>query len=348
MEENIKRGQIIKIRNEEYIVDGMIEFSEDTWKWKEYKLTSSEGKTIWLCIEKEDNGKDIYSIYNENYSINNCKGITIKYNNEEYELYEQGTSRVDNYFGKVDVDRYETCLYREYISKDKKKRISIEDWDGEIEKSYGEILQNHEVEITKNISDKQNNSYSDGRNRIKNKGKKIGWIYALIPLLIIIPIFIGINNSNNSVRKFLDNSTKFTYETSVTNNQNNKKARVYKTDLTVDEAVKEIIDGVPTKINKVTEEKEESEDGIGLFTNSEYVYVYTSEVDTTYVQVSSKKYVTSNTRAYRHRGYYAGNHYYKTYSSNNESSTYSSYLSSARQSSINSRTSSGGGLSSGK
>ena len=66
MEENIKRGQIIKIRNEEYIVDGMIEFSEDTWKWKEYKLTSSEGKTIWLCIEKEDNGKDIYSIYNEN------------------------------------------------------------------------------------------------------------------------------------------------------------------------------------------------------------------------------------------------------------------------------------------
>lgn len=349
MEENIKRGQIIKIRDKEYVVDAMIEFSEDTWKWKEYKLTTSTGKTTWLSIEKDDNGKDTYSIYNENYSINNYKGITITYNNEEYELYEQGTARVNNYFGRVDVDKYETCSYREYISKDKKKMISIEDWDGEIEKSSGEVLQDYEIEITKNISVNKNASYYNSNNAAsKNKGKKIGWIYALISLSIIIPIFIGINNSNNTIRKFLDDSTKFTYETSVTNNQNNKKARVYKTDLTVDEAVKEIIDGAPTKINKVTEENEENEDGIGLFTNSEYVYVYTSETDETYVQVSSKKYVNSNTRAYRHRSYSSGNHYYRTYSSNSTSSTYSSYLSSARQASINSRTSSGGGISSGK
>ena len=40
MEENIKRGQVIKIKNKEYTITGMIEFSEDTWKWKEYKLTA--------------------------------------------------------------------------------------------------------------------------------------------------------------------------------------------------------------------------------------------------------------------------------------------------------------------
>ena len=350
MEENIKRGQVIKIKNKEYVVTGMIEFSEDTWKWKEYKLTSSDGKTIWLSIEKDENGKYTYSIYNENYSINNCNGIKITYNNEEYELYEQGTSRVDNYFGKVDVDRYETCSYREYISQDKKKMISIEDWDGEIEKSYGEVLQDYEIEITEKIDDIANASYFNGNNSnsTKKSGQKIGWLYTIISLIAIIPIFIGFYGSNNSVKKFLDSSSSFTYKTSVTNNQNNKKARVYTTSLSVDEAVKKIIDGVSTKINKVTEVQEENEDGIGLFTSSEYVYVYTSEENTTYVQVSPKKYVTSNTKAYRHRGYYGSNHYYRTYSSNNTSSTYSSYLSSARQSSVSSRTSSGGGLSSGK
>ena len=350
MEENIKRGQVIKIKNKEYTVTGMIEFSEDTWKWKEYKLTASDGKTIWLSIEKDENGKYTYSIYNENYSINKCNGIKITYNNEEYELYEQGTSRVDNYFGKVDVDRYETCSYREYISQDKKKMISIEDWDGEIEKSYGEVLKDYEIEITEKIDNNVKDSYLDGNktNSIKKLGKKNGWVYTIILLIAIIPIFMGFYSSNNSVRKFLDNSSNFTYKTSVTNNQNNKKARVYKTSLSVDEAVKKIIDGVSTKITKVTEEKEENEDGIGLFTNSEYVYVYTSEENTTYVQVSSKKYVTSNTNAYKHRGYYSSNHYYRTYSSNNTSSKYSSYLSSARQSSVSSRTSSGGGLSAGK
>ena len=30
MEENIKKGQVIKIKNKEYVVTGMIEFSEDT------------------------------------------------------------------------------------------------------------------------------------------------------------------------------------------------------------------------------------------------------------------------------------------------------------------------------
>ena len=162
MEENIKRGQVIKVRNVEYVVTGMIEFSEDTWKWKEYKLTASGGKIIWLCIEKDENGKNIYSIYNENYSIKNYNEIKITYNNEEFELYEQGKSRVDNYFGKVDVDRYETCSYREFITKNKKKIISIEDWDGEIEKSCGEVLQDNEIEITEKIDNYANASYFNG------------------------------------------------------------------------------------------------------------------------------------------------------------------------------------------
>ena len=66
----------------------------------------------------------------------------------------------------------------------------------------------------------------------------------------------------------------------------------------------------------------------------------------TFVQVSKKKFVTSGTRAYRSR--YHSRSFYRTYTTNSTNSDYDSYLSSARQQSINSRKSSGGGTSSGK
>ena len=64
------------------------------------------------------------------------------------------------------------------------------------------------------------------------------------------------------------------------------------------------------------------------------------------MQVSKKKYVTSNCNAYRSR--YRTRGYYRTYSTSSTNSEYTSYLNSARQQSINSRKSSGGGTSSGK
>ena len=145
--------------------------------------------------------------------------------------------------------------------------------------------------------------------------------------------------------KIIEKDSQFTYVTSVTNNENNKKAKVYKTDLTIEDTAKRIIDGAPESIQKVNDNGD-SDGGIGLCTKSEYAYIYKSEDDTTYVQVSKNNFVTSSTRAYRSR--YRSNGYYGTYRTNSTNNTLSDYLSSARQQSINSRKSSGGGTSSGK
>lgn len=221
--------------------------------------------------------------------------------------------------------------------------ISIENWDGEIEKSIGHILDKNEIFITeeyKQISELKNNSV----NKVSIIISLV--IFLFMALYMIIPLF-SVTLKNKSIQKYINKSSKYTYVTSITNDSNNEKAKVYKTNMSVDKTVKDIIDNVPNGITKVTEMTDILEDGIGLFTSNEYAYVYTSKEGKTYVQISNKKYLTSkNENAYHSTS--SSHHYYRTYISNNSSSTYTSYAESARQSSVSSRTSSGGGTSSGK
>jgi len=337
MNEKLKRGQIILIKNERFKVAGMIEFQEDTWIWQEYKIQSESNSRIkWLSVE-ENEGKIQYSIYEENYSIGNVKSLNFQYQNEEYSLFEQGTARVKQYFGGVDVDLNEKVQFREYINVNKDKLISIEDWDGEIEKSIGHYLNETDVVITQEVVQMPKQASSTGC---------AIFTFIFMGLFMIVPIIGSLFTSRSAMSNFINKSSKFDYVTSVTNNENNKKAKVYKTDLTVEEAVKAIIDGVPEKVKKVTETSKDDDGGIGIFTSSEYAYVYESEDNETYVQVSKKNYVTSNCNAYRSR--YRTRGYYRTYSTSSTNSEYTSYLKSARQQSINARKSSGGGTSSGK
>lgn len=338
MIEKLKKGQVIKIKNETYVVIGMIEFQEDSWVWQEYKIKSDSGKIRWLSIE-EDEGKKQYSIYEEKFNIPVKSSMDFNYQNKNYSLFEKGTARVKSYFGSVDVDRNEKVDFSEYISYDKKSLISFENWSGEVEKSIGNYVVDSDIEITNEVRPVKVNSSE----------KKDSIIVAVLSLVfIVIPILIGVISSffadRNALSKFLEKSTDFSYVTSVTNNENNQKAKVYKTDLSIDEAVKKIIDGAPEAIKKVTDASDD--EGIGIFTKSEYAYVYKSEDNVTYVQVSKKKYVTEGTNAYRSRFHTRG--FYRTYTTNSTNSSYNSYLSSARQQSINARKSSGGGTSSGK
>ena len=336
MNEKLKRGQIVLIKNERFKVIGMIEFKEDTWIWQEYKIVSNSNKIRWLSVEEVE-GKIQYSIYDENYRVGNVNAIEHTYNNRKYSLYEQGIAHVKSYYGSVDVDINEKVVFKEYLSEDKKYLISIEDWNGDIEKSTGEYIDNSEINITQEF-EKTNLTHN-----MSTKGLKAFFI--ILFSIIGIGIVGGTVSSKNAMSNYIEKSSDFKYVTSVTNNENNKKAKVYKTDLTIEETVKKIIDGLPEKVKKVTQ-SDEDEEGIGLFTSSEYAYVYESDDGETYVQVSSKKYMNSSGNAYHSR--YRNRGYYRTFTTNNTHSSYTSYLNSARQASINARRSSGGGTSSGK
>ncbi len=341
MNEKLKYGQIVLIKNKRYTVVGMIEFKEDTWIWQEYKLVMQESKKVnWLNVEQDDNGILQYSLYEENYSINTNNSISFNYNNDEYSLYEQGSAMVNDYFGRVDVDIGEYETYKEYINTNKTSLISVEVWDGDIEKSFGEYIQHNDIVITEEIEQVQS---------LQAPKASKGFIFTILSFFVVIPIFAiftSINVSRNAMSDYIEKNPLYSYVTSVTNNENNKKAKVYKTNLTIDETVRNIIDGIPEKVKKVTQTDNDDNEGIGIFTNFEYAYVYESEDNETYVQVSKNNFVTSNTNSYHSR--YRTRGYYRTYTTNSTHSEYTSYLNSARQQSINSRTSSGGGTSSGK
>ncbi len=347
MEEKLKKGQILYINNEKHIVINMIEYKEDTWIWQEYEIKNEINQHKWLCVEDDEYGKKEYSIYTPYYGSINENEQSIFTNGRNYELYEKGTAVVKNYFGNADVDLYEKCDYIDYMTKDENYVISIEKWEDEVEKSQGVYIDNTRIKITDQIDYQK---VEKDRSQVRNS-KYISFIvYAIffIPMILgmIIPMLSDLF-VNKSIQKYIEKQTKYTYVTSVTNNVNKKKAKVYKSSYaTIDETVKDIIDGVPEGItDTIDSDPNTDEDGIGLHTKKEFAYIYLED-GVVYVQVSEKEYVSNTGGSTYHRRHHS--YFYSTYNSNRKSTTYSNYSNSARQQSINSRTTSGGGTSSGK
>ena len=331
----LKKAQVLYIDNQKYTVINMIEFKQDSWRWQEYEIVSDNNIHKWLSVE--ENEYYIYEIYN---------GSDEK--NEDFNVYEQGIATVIDYFGNADVDKYETCEYCDYATKDEETIISIEKWEDETEKTIGYYLENERVKIKEETETDNEVIYTKNNNVVrKNMGKVAKTVFLSIMGLLMIMTFLPNWFVNKSVEKYLEKqTTKYTYVTSVTSNIKNQKAKVYESSFSsLDETVKDIIDGVPEGITETIDaDPNTEEDGIGLQTKNEYAYIY-KENGKIYVQVSSKEYVRNSGSTYHSRYYH---HYYNGFNSTRRSTIYSSYASSARQRSVNSRVSSGGGTSSGK
>lgn len=343
MEEKLKKWQVIYIDNVKYLVMSMIEFEENSDIWKEYEIRDELGKSKILCIEKNESNKILYSTYIPYTGDINEKDKNFSINGHEYEFLDEGVATVKNYLGNVDVDIREQCKYINYITKDKKHIISIEKWDDGAEKSQGEYIDGNKVKITNTLEEPTS---KQDKNNIKNSKSKSKIALAVIPILAVIVIFIVNIFNGNPMQKYIEKNSKYEYVTSITNNTNRKKARVYKSSFsTIDQTVKDIIDGIPEKITSVTgSENNTDKEGVGIHTKNEFAYVYL-ENGTVYVQVSDKKYVS--TGGYTYHSYY-NPYYYGAFNNSNKSNIYSEYADSARQQSVNSRRSSGGGISFGK
>lgn len=349
MEEKLKKWQILYIDNVKYVVVNMIEYKEDTWIWQEYEIKNELNEHKWLCVEKDEYGQTEYSIYTSYCGSVNKDKINFTANGKKYELYEKGIATVKNYFGNVDVDKYETCQYIDYITKDKTYVISVEILGDEIEKSQGKYIDNSRVRITNEIDTKKLEEDKKNARNDTIASLIICGIFILMPIIfftVIVPLLSGLF-VNKSMQKYMEKQLNYAYVTSVTNNSNNKKAIVYKSPYsTIDQTVKNIIDGVPEGITDIIDsEPNTDEDGIGLYTKKEFAYIYL-ENGIVYVQVSEKEYANNTGGSTYHSHHYSN--YHKTYSSTRKSITYTNYSNSARQQSINSRTTSGGGTSSGK
>ncbi|MCX7710731.1 MAG: hypothetical protein N2484_12895 [Clostridia bacterium] len=203
------------------------------------------------------------------------------------------------------------------------------------------------------------------------------WVF-VIGILIISESDIDFQTffQNKSVDKLLKKDSNFVYATSITSEMDNKqRANVYKTKISISETANYIINNVPG-IEYADESADN--DSLGMLNDKEYVFIYSGEDDefSTYIQVSSRQYAyTSGNDLYRslydasdlyyrdyyyHRAYstdfdrYGASRVFSNYSSKDfsamtsKNNTYNNLISSVRQSSIGSRSLSGGGTSFGK
>lgn len=362
-----QKNQHLIVDGTEYYVTGGMEFHNrsDGSRWTEYCIRTVKGnQEKWLSID---------NIYQE-YAIYTTCGYSDKFSPEGmsrngYYQADSGDAVVtSNYFGNVDVENGDRVHYIEYEDRTEEQILAVEQWEDETEYATGYYLDRDEiVPIGESVSADSGN-YDD-----KPKRKGIGWLIWVIAILAVAIGVIFPQIQGNKIAKYLKSSADFTYETSITSDINSKeKADVYRTDLTIEEAAKRIIQAIEGDTEEVQESDED--DSVAILTKKEYCLVYADEDGDTLVQISDRAYVyqstnspyrsSHHTRSYYRRFYYSrgydsdrdkyGNRtsgyedYDGAYVSTDYTDTYRSYSSSVRQSSINSRSSSSGGIGFGK
>lgn len=357
-------GTLLNIKGRPGKVIGYIQYEnpQDSNKaWTEYRIKTSDGEA-WLSCD------EIYDEYSISWPANNVSGRI----GPEWHKVDEGKQVVRRAEGDVDVDPGESAHFMEYEDVSEEHTLSVEVWEDGSEFSRGEYIEKSDIVET----GYEKPSTEDGNSSI--------WSGLVMAGIFCIAFFVALTGNgglslgiNKNISKYLEGSEKYVFETSLSGNENQKATvYAYHTLATTDDVAKDIIQGIAGYTESVTQKDDKNNQEIAILTKKEYCLVYhpENEEQKVYVQVSGRKYnYTSDNAPYRISD--AGtlwyrNHYYSSgYPSDSSSykgtpSAYSmyngttihnigngyfdSYSSSIRQSSINSRRSSNGGLSSGK
>lgn len=374
----LELNQEVKVEGISYIVEGWIEFSaqSDGCSWREYRIRIKQGKQYkWLSI---DENYDEYAIYEMTHKTSLFEQTALEA--DGYKKVDSGKASVLDYAGKVDVARGERVSFEEYEDRTEEKIRAIEHWKDETEYSIGHYLDEDDIiplesnkYTTYNDGSYKNNSTNykmKTRSKQGISGFSIFWLF--IALTVIISGITAFT-STKTISKYLQGAANFTYVTSITSDINSQqKADVYKTSLSVQGAAENILSHIAKQVTNVDENAEGGT--VAILTKKEYALVYTSEDNETLVQVSNRKYAySSRNTPYRSRAnttnYYRRYYYDKGYTSDSKrykndtsgyedytdssvevdtSNHYKTYTNTIKQQSTASRSSSGGGTSSGK
>lgn len=353
-------GDIIGVAGRGFRVIGKIRYenARDHCEWDEYRLRDLENEQeAWLSID------DVFKEYSISYMAGSPPPDLVKYHKVD-----EGVEIVRSYAGSVDVDMGESASFSEYEDPTEELIISMESWSDGIEWSTGHYLDADEITLVRHDP-----SYS---------AKQAAPVLIVAGIIVVIFLFsflgpiISEIEFQPKISKHLKKSANYTYETSVTG-QDNQKAKVYRANAwtTADGVAMDIIIGLNGSTQYVQKDDEEENGAIAILTQKEYCVIYPAEDQSCLlVQVSNRKYAYKSdndlykgTRRASHyyRSFYHSTGYYSDVStyhnssspyssysdtdfSYNSDNTFNSYSSSIRQSSINSRVSSGGGLSGGK
>lgn len=336
----------------------LYENPQDSGKhWTEYRIKTQQGE-CWLSCD------EFYDEYSLSWPANDVRGRI----GPEWHKVDEGIQVVRSASGDVDVDPGERASFVEYEDISEDHTLSVEVWSDGTEFSKGEYIEKSDIVET---------GYKDPLVKKSMKQKAMLIAFGFLFLLMLANAVFTNLNAYKSIDKYVKGTAKYTYETSLSGNQKQKAAvYAYYKPTTTDAVAMDIIQGIEGETESVTQKDDNEDEEIAILTEKEYCLVYHPENDEqkVYIQVSSRKYAyTSDNAPYRSSSagtsWYRNHYYSSAYSKDSSSykgtpSAYSmyngttihnigngyfdSYSSNIRQSSINSRKSSGGGLSSGK
>ena len=142
---NLKVGDIVIYYETDYQVFAVIDWVEEGYTWKEYKLKNKD-EVYWVCAEVDD-GELIAGFYHmvKDFKVEKPYPDSIEYEGIKFELEEKGKA-VGRITSEAGEQNYQ-CFYHDYLSEDEKKFFSIEVFGEEIEISEGEVLRPSEINI---------------------------------------------------------------------------------------------------------------------------------------------------------------------------------------------------------
>lgn len=379
---HFEMGDRVRIEGKDYLVDGIIHFlnESDGCSWAEYQLKDIDTLAIrWLSV---DNGNREYAIYTQEAKNSQISQDSIL---AGYKQVDCGRAQVTSIEGNVEAADENWVEFTEYEDATEEKIIAVEKWEDEVEYSRGYYLDQEDIrKLTSNNAgyEKPNEEVHTVFKNVSSAKAPVNFemlrkiplevYYVVIGVIVIFLVGGGFSSGGSTIKKQIEKDKRFTYVSSMTADfKNSKKADVYTTELTAEQAAKVILDFTTGNVQNVDENPPDG--SVAIITKKEYCLIYTGEDKKTFVQISSREYVYYSSHSPYHsyghigsfyrrfyystayeddRRHYGGISAYQNYTdgkvSVNNNNRYKQYSDTIRQESTAARESSGGGTSVGK
>ena len=130
-------GDIVQYLGRDWVVEGKLIYQERGFSWLEYML--QDGDDIrWLSVEEDDWVTVSLLAPVANLEVNETPPQELNYKGATYRCTESGSAQMRRE-GNPRRPNLERCRYFDYKGPENKV-LSIEDWDGDIEITAGNII----------------------------------------------------------------------------------------------------------------------------------------------------------------------------------------------------------------
>ena len=130
-------GDIVQSLGRDWVVEGKLIYQEEGFSWLEYMLQDDDD-IRWLSVEEDDWVTVSLLAPVRNLDVNRTPPQELTYEGTTYRCTGTGGAQMRRE-GNPCRPNIERCRYFDYEGPDKKV-LSIEDWDGDIEVTAGNII----------------------------------------------------------------------------------------------------------------------------------------------------------------------------------------------------------------